>query len=64
MPRFTCESCATSLYSAARPGSLNDPSCPTCGTPLDQRELLPGFDSGAGPIPAAVSATTRLELHQ
>ena len=66
MPRFTCQSCGTSLYSAARLTNLHDPSCSTCGTPLDAREneCRPGFEDGAGAIPVAVSALTRLELHR
>ena len=40
MPRFKCESCEATLYSAARPTNLIDPSCPSCGAPFEeQREL-------------------------
>jgi hypothetical protein len=35
MPRFKCESCRTSLYSAARAGDLIDDRCPSCGAPSD-----------------------------
>lgn len=54
MPRFTCESCRTSLYSAARPANLTDPSCPICGASFEQPE----------PITAAVPAITTLELQR
>jgi hypothetical protein len=50
MPRFTCESCATSLYSATRAANLTDCSCPTCGASLDHPELE--HDDGV-PVPAA-----------
>jgi hypothetical protein len=65
MPRFTCESCATSLYSAARADNLTDPSCSACGASLQaQREVERWDDEGGGlgSIRAAGPEITRLEL--
>jgi hypothetical protein len=65
MPRFTCESCATSLYSAARAANLTDPSCPTCGASFQAQPEVERWDDeggGLGSIGAAVTETTRLEL--
>ena len=39
MPHYNCESCGAGLYSAARPLSLIDPSCPTCGASIDRQAL-------------------------
>lgn len=53
MPHFICESCATPLYSAARPANLIDPDCPTCGASFEAQTEV----TMAAPVPA-----TRLEL--
>ena len=47
MPRYTCESCETSLYSAARAGNLIDSTCPTC------QASLPGWNKPLATAPAA-----------
>ena len=65
MPHFTCESCGTGLYSAARSGNLIDPSCPSCGASFQAQREVERWDDdggGVGPIPMAVPAATRLEL--
>ena len=66
MPRFTCESCGTGLYSAARTAALIDPTCPTCGALPGRRELErpPDPDASVRPLPAAAPAVKRLELQR
>jgi hypothetical protein len=65
MAHFTCESCGASLYTATRPARLIDPSCPTCGAPLQQQrevERERWDDEGLGRIPGSATAVaTRLE---
>jgi hypothetical protein len=62
MPHLICESCGTGLFSAARPASLIDSSCPTCGAALPlQREVA--HVGGGDPLSVAIPATTRQELH-
>jgi hypothetical protein len=50
MPPYTCESCGTGLYSAARPTSLIRPSCPTCGAPFHQRREVERWDDEGGSL--------------
>lgn len=50
MPRFICESCEASLYSAASRTGLIEPSCPKCGVSLQQQ------GDPDGPTPMAVAA--------
>lgn len=52
MPQYTCESCRTRLYSAARPADLIDRCCPSCGVSSDH--------AGSAAIRARRPAPTRV----
>lgn len=67
MPRFNCESCGASLYSAAHSARLTNPACPACGASFEAPREVERWDDeggGLGSIPAAVPETTRLALQR
>lgn len=61
MPHFTCESCGTRLYSAARSANLTDPSCPSCGASFAAQREVDHWDDEGGGLTVAAPVATRLE---
>ena len=63
MPRFNCESCEATLYSAARPGNLIDPSCPSCGAPFEAQREVERWDDEGGSFRRAAVAPVGATAH-
>ena len=55
MPQYTCASCRTSLYSAARPADLIDSRCPSCGAAPDHARSAATRIRRPAPIQMAAS---------
>ena len=56
MPHYTCESCRTRLYSAARRADLIDRCCPSCGVSSDHARSA--ATRTRRPAPTRIAAST------
>jgi hypothetical protein len=56
MPHYSCESCKTRLYSAARQANLIDPRCASCGVSADHSRSAATRARAPAPIRREASA--------